>query len=179
MKTVSFVVTLDIEDKADTFLMSNAVGAAVIAGMQNESDDPLIGRLKQVDVNSCRVACCTQPDDTRSSMLPPDGININHRLTNQIRINMSRKFPVVFEEACVSINATTWSDLIAHGSNVTFDGVIAVIQERVATGCPFMIEDDNGDILRRIDRMSELTELVETAKGQRPTTEAISASIGS
>jgi hypothetical protein len=64
MKTVSFLVTLDVDDKADAFLMSNAVGAAVIAGMQNESDDSLIGRLKQADVNSCRVACCTQPDDS-------------------------------------------------------------------------------------------------------------------
>ena len=64
MKTVSFVITLDIDDQADAFLMSNAVGAAVIAGIQTESDDPLIRRLKQADVNSCRVACCSEPDDS-------------------------------------------------------------------------------------------------------------------
>lgn len=61
MKTVRFIVTLDVEDNADAFLISNAVAAAVIAGMQSETDDPLIGRLKQADVNSCRVGCLT-PD---------------------------------------------------------------------------------------------------------------------
>lgn len=71
MKTVRFLVTLDIDDKADPFLMSNAVGASVIAGMLNESEDPLIGRLKQADVNSCRVACCTEPDDSGAVRVVP------------------------------------------------------------------------------------------------------------
>lgn len=64
MKKASFVVSLDIDDKADPFLMSNAVAAAVIAGMQSESEDSLIGRLKQADINSCRVVCCTEPDNS-------------------------------------------------------------------------------------------------------------------
>lgn len=83
---------------------------------------------------------------------------------------MSEKFPLVFENVGLSINATTWSDLIGHGSSFAFDGIIAVIQENVAAGHPFTIEDDNGYILRRIDRISELNELVETAKEQRQPT---------
>lgn len=80
---------------------------------------------------------------------------------------MSQKFPLVFEEAGLSINDTTWSDLVGHGSSIIFDDLIAIIQEKVAAGYPFTIEDNDGYVIRRIDRLSDLNELVEAAKDLR------------
>lgn len=80
---------------------------------------------------------------------------------------MKNEFQLNFEDHCVITSKTTWSDLIDHGTDIAFDGVVAGIKQVVAQGGHFMIISEDGSILRRIDRTSELNELIMTASQVR------------
>jgi len=80
---------------------------------------------------------------------------------------MRKEVQINFGERSVSSSKTTWHELIDSGSATVFGGVVAAIRHVVASGGYFMIENDDGSIHRRIDRMSEVDELVADANQGR------------
>lgn len=80
-------------------------------------------------------------------------------MENEVQIN--------FGDRSVSTSKTTWHDLIGNGTPTAFGGVVAAIRNVVAGGGHFMIENEDGSIHRRIDRMSEVEELVADANQER------------
>lgn len=82
---------------------------------------------------------------------------------------MKKEYQLDFEDRCVTIGKETWTDLFTHGTNIAFDGVLAGIKQVITDGGHFMIINEDGSIHRRIDRISELNELITSVCNVRKT----------
>lgn len=67
----------------------------------------------------------------------------------------------------VSIDQSTWNDLINEKSIVPLASIVAVAETMVARNGNFMILSGDGSVLRRIDRTSEIAQLVDLVNKHR------------
>lgn len=65
-----------------------------------------------------------------------------------------------FETNHALISKDDWDDLNSSGTDIAIAGIKAAITQVIQKGGCFMILRDDGGIHRRIDRMSELNELL-------------------